>query len=79
MEFNDSTVKDYKFEQLNEECFGDKSSRAKSEAKGWYSDGSYGKSGFMLFYERRIKKPIKIVVPKEEIKDNIDVIFDEKT
>lgn len=24
MEFNDSTVKDYKFENLNEECFGDK-------------------------------------------------------
>jgi hypothetical protein len=23
MEFNDSTVKDYKFENLNEECFGD--------------------------------------------------------
>jgi hypothetical protein len=24
MEFNDSTVKDYKFENLNEECYGDK-------------------------------------------------------
>lgn len=26
--------------------------------------GSYGKSGYMLFYERKQKKPIKIVVEK---------------
>lgn len=28
---------------------------------------SYGTSGYMLFYERRVKKPIKIVVPDTEI------------
>lgn len=33
----------------------------------------------MLFYERRIKKPIKIVVPDDEIKANLDAIYDEKT
>lgn len=33
----------------------------------------------MLFYERRIKKPIKIVVPNSEIKGEADLIYDEKT
>jgi len=29
----------------------------------WGNFGSYGKSAYMLVYERRIKKPIKILVP----------------
>lgn len=61
MEFNDSTVKDYKFENLKEECFGDKPGN--NTTSSWSFGGKYGKSGYMLFYERRVKKPIKIVVP----------------
>lgn len=33
----------------------------------------------MLFYERKIKKPIKIVVTAEAAQNQTDVIFDEKT
>ena len=32
---------------------------------GGGSSSSYGKSAYMLIYERRVKKPIKIVVPEE--------------
>jgi len=29
---------------------------------GWGGfGGSYGKSGYMLFYERKLKKPIKVI------------------
>lgn len=67
MEFNDSTVKDYKFENLKDECFGDKQSQTQ-QTSSWNNmgGGGYGKSGYMLFYERRTKKPIKIVVPAEQ-------------
>ena len=41
---------------------------------GWGGSfgGSYGKSGYMLFYERRVKKPILLVSDKkeEEVKDD---------
>ena len=64
MEFNDSQVRDYKFENLNEDCEGD------AETKGGYGGGfggwgggNYGKSGYMLFYERRKKKDLTIVLP----------------
>lgn len=33
----------------------------------------------MLFYERRVKKPIKIVVPADQATNNPDVVYDEKT
>ena len=74
MEFNDSVVKDYQFSNLKEECFGDKPS---SSAFQSFSGGSYGKSGYMLFYERRLKKPIRIVVPPEAAASQTDVIFNE--
>jgi hypothetical protein len=76
MEFNDSNVKDYKFENLKEECYGDKPGSS-SGSFGW--GGKYGKSGYMLFYERKIKKPIKIVVPKEDIANHTDLHHDTKT
>jgi hypothetical protein len=66
MEFNDSTVREYKFANLKEECFGDKPGGSTSFASAWGISGGYGKSGYMLFYERRVKKPIRIVVPAEE-------------
>lgn len=40
--------------------------------------GAYGKSGYMLFYERRIKKPIKLVVSGDQAFQP-DVVFNEKT
>lgn len=75
MEFNDSTVKDYKFDNLYGECFGDKQS-AQPQVSVWgyeMSSSSYGKSAYMLIYERRQKKPIRIV------SDDQDGIYNEET
>jgi ubiquitin carboxyl-terminal hydrolase 34 len=55
MEFNDSTVRDYKFDNLFGECFGDKQS-AQPQVSAWgyeMNTSTYGKSAYMLIYERR--------------------------
>lgn len=66
MEFNDSTVSNFNFEKLKGECFGGEGGQAND---GWgFGGGSYGKSAYMLVYERRKKKPIKILVTEEEAK-----------
>jgi hypothetical protein len=69
MEFNDSRVSEFNFEKLRDECFGDAPNKNNSNHDEWSSWGSYGKSAYMLIYERRIKKPIKIVVPAEEVEE----------
>ena len=75
MEFNDSNVKDFKYADLKEECFGDKPNTSSYSTGymgyggGW--GGKYGKSGYMLFYERKKKKPIKIVVPNEQVSEEL--------
>ena len=63
MEFNDASVSDWDFKNLAKECYGNENST------GFFSAGgdSYGTSGYMLFYERRKKKDLKIVVPKDEV------------
>jgi uncharacterized DUF497 family protein len=33
----------------------------------------------MLFYERRLKKPIRIVVPPEAASSQTDVVYNEQT
>jgi len=69
MEFNDSTVSKWNFkEKLTKDCFGDeKQATQNTYGNSWGSmGGAYGKSGYMLFYERRIKKPIKLVVSAEQ-------------
>jgi len=77
MEFNDSTVRNFNFEKLKEECFGGDGGNESSG--GWGFGGSYGKSAYMLVYERRIKKSIKILVSSEEAKENpVEVHFDTK-
>lgn len=70
MEYNDSRVSEFNFEKMREECYGDANKTSGGggyeDNSGWSSWGSYGKSAYMLVYERRKKRPIKIVVPKEE-------------
>ena len=43
---------------------------------------SYGTSGYMLFYERRTKKPLKIIVDADKVEEEkangTNVLFDEK-
>jgi hypothetical protein len=76
MEFNDSSVSDWDCKNLSKECYGNENST------GFFSAGgdSYGTSGYMLFYERRKKKDLKLVVPKEEVdqekSDGVDVKHD---
>ena len=64
-EFNDSRVSEFEFSKLRNECFGGDS--GKSEDWSFMSSGSntYGKSGYMLVYERRVKKPVKVLVDEE--------------
>ena len=71
MEFNDSTVRDFQASKLKEECYGGDSGGSGgfglSSLDGWgLSGGSYGKSGYMLFYERRKKKPLRLLKEKVE-------------
>ncbi len=76
MEFNDSTVSNFNFEKLKSECFG---GDAGGISDAWGFGGSYGKSAYMLVYERRKKKPIKILITEEEAKQNqgaADIHFD---
>ena len=53
---------------MESKCFG---IEQKTNSYGnYYSMGdSYGTTGYMLFYERRVKKPTKIVVPDAEIEE----------
>ena len=75
MEFNDSRVSDFDFKELEKHCFGNES------GTGFMGD-SYGTSGYMLFYERRKKKDLKIVVEEEKVEEQkskgFDVKFDEE-
>jgi hypothetical protein len=84
MEFNDSTVRDLNVTKLKEDCYGgDQSSSnnysgfAFSTLDGWGfggGSGGYGKSGYMLFYERKKKKPIKLVETKKEDDKEVEEI-----
>jgi len=87
MEFNDSNVRDFQASKLKEEGFGGDGTSSGgfglSSFDGWgLGGGGYGKSGYMLFYERREKQPLKHLVidgqeeqaekeaqAKEEVKD----------
>ncbi len=62
--FNDSSVTEYNFEKLKEDCFG---GDGKSGEDAWTFGGSYGQSAYMLVYEKRKKRPLKILATKEEV------------
>jgi hypothetical protein len=55
-EFNDMSVSDWNIkDKMKEDCFGDENPRM-----SW---SGMGKSAYMLFYERRKKKPLKVLIP----------------
>lgn len=82
MEFNDSTVRTFNFDKLKEECFGGSGGNEDSwttSNNSW--GGTYGKSAYMLIYERRKKKPVKLLVDPEEAKaspEDKSIHYDEK-
>ena len=65
MEFNDSRVSDYNYEEFKGDCFGG-SSGSDDWFGGMFKTASYGKSAYLLVYEKRFKKPLKITIPKIE-------------
>ena len=71
MEFNDSTVRDFQASKLKDECYGGDGGGSGgfglSALDGWGLGGGYGKSGYMLFYERRQKRPLKQLVLEEKV------------
>ena len=68
MEFNDSTVREFNFEKLKDECYG--GDGKSGDDGGWSFGGSYGKSAYMLIYERRKKRPLKVLVAGDESSQN---------
>ena len=82
MEFNDSRVSDWDFKDLRSRTFGTESKGSSNYGGlGGLSD-SYGTSAYMLFYERRVKKDLKIVVKEEEVESmrakGLTVDYDEE-
>ena len=80
MEFNDSRVSDWQFSDIRK-TFGNEQ-KATSQSTYFSSMGdSYGTSAYMLFYERRVKRDLKIIVEEEKVAETkakgIDVVFDE--
>jgi len=61
MEFNDSTVTPYNFDDLKDDCYGGAKENDDPWA-GFFKAGGFGKSGYVLVYEKWNKKPIKLLV-----------------
>ena len=66
MEFNDSTVKPYDFDDLQGDTFGGDKSAGTDFFGGFFKATGYGKSGYVLVYEKRYKHPIKLLVGRDE-------------
>lgn len=81
MEYNDSRVSDWEFKELKQRTFGNE---VKANQNAYFSSlgDSYGTSGYMLFYERRVKKDLMIIVPENEVEaektKGTDVQFNEE-
>lgn len=69
MKFNDSQVTEYNFEKLKEDCFGG-DGKSGSDGDSWSFGGGYGQSAYMLIYEKRQKRPLKILATPEEVEEN---------
>jgi hypothetical protein len=65
MEFNDSRVSDYNFDDFKGDCYGGSSSDD-GFFGGFFKSSSYGKSAYLLVYEKRYKHPLKILLPEEK-------------
>lgn len=80
MEYNDSRVSDWEFKDMRQRTFGNEQ---KANQNAYFSSlgDSYGTSAYMLFYERRVKKDIKVLVADDQVEANkskgITVEFDE--
>lgn len=79
MEFNDSHVCNYNFKNLEEDCFGGSSLEIKGATSSNDYKNDYSRNAYMLIYEKRMKEPLKIVVPEELINKESDSLVCEGT
>ncbi len=83
MEFNDSHIRSFEYDfpcdsggsvkKLESECFGGSSDSGKDN--GWsfkLFDHSSMKNAYMLVYERKLKTPLKRLVPKEDAEKQLN-------
>lgn len=67
LEFNDSYVREYKYSDLEEDCFGGMQNVVMgpqvSSSSGDLRD--YSKNAYMLIYEKRVKEKLKVVIPSD--------------
>ena len=75
LEFNDSSISKFNVENLEEECFGGVSNEKERGGMMFsWGRGEKCKNAYMLVYERKIKKPMKIVITdKTSVQDNPNV------
>jgi len=74
MEFNDSVVSDYNFDDFKADCYGgSKEDSGGDSLFSFFKSSGYGKSAYVLVYEKREKDPIKLVVPEEGKSWDMDV------
>ena len=66
-EFDDSKVKEFNINDLEEQCFGGKKPDSDEDKKY---------SAYLLFYELKKKKPIKILLNKKEVQKNGENIIE---
>ena len=80
MKFNDSSVTEYNFEKLKADCYGgDGKSGGGMDTDSFSFGGSYGQSAYMLVYEKRQKRPLKILATPEEVAEKKeDILYDAK-
>ena len=64
MKFNDSHVREYNFKDLKGDTFGGISGN-NDLFGGYFKSNSYGKSAYLLVYEKRFKTLIKVLVPSQ--------------
>lgn len=68
VEFNDSNVKFYTFYDIEKDAFGDDNSMGRQNSGGWganyYEGQQMNQSAYILVYEKRQKKPIRLIVDK---------------
>jgi ubiquitin carboxyl-terminal hydrolase 34 len=64
LEFNDSSVRQYNFQNIESDCFGGGASSATNEF-GVAETVDYTKNAYMLVYEKRRKEPIKVVITED--------------
>ena len=78
MKFNDSQVTEYNFEKLKEDCYGG-DGKSGGDGDSWSFGGSYGQSAYMLVYEKRQKRPLKILASPSEVELNKnELLYDAK-